>query len=223
MGQNAEQGILAEIDLSAELTPQQAEWIYQQGKEAVVFVLLALSKQKQTNLPAMIAADPSTPSAQKPVFAKPNVSEKKRHKKPGRKDGHKGSRRELPTRIDRTVEHRVMCCPDCGCADLQRRATRRERFIEDVPEDSRVETVRHVIYRDFCPGCRKMVEPVLTEALPNSSIGNGILVLSAWLHFALGATISQILAVFNSPSVHDVGRRPCADVASVVCYPVGVV
>jgi hypothetical protein len=38
---------------------------------------------------------------------------------------------------------------------------------------------------------------VVTEALPNSSIGNGLLVLSAWLHFALGATLSQILAVFN--------------------------
>ena len=32
---------------------------------------------------------------------------------------------------------------------------------------------------------------------PMSSIGNGILVLSAWLHYSLGNTISQILAVFN--------------------------
>ena len=38
---------------------------------------------------------------------------------------------------------------------------------------------------------------MITEALPKSSIGNGILVLSAWLHYALGNTISQILAVFN--------------------------
>jgi len=48
---------------------------------------------------------------------------------------------------------------------------------------------------------------VITEALPNSSIGNGLLVLSAWLHFALAATISQILACLFSPSVQDVGRR----------------
>ena len=94
---NTEQNIVAQIDFSAGLTPQQAEWIYQQGKETVVFALLALSKlaaeQKQTNLPAAIAADPSMPSAQKPVFTKPNVSKKKRRKKPGRKDGHKGCRR----------------------------------------------------------------------------------------------------------------------------------
>jgi transposase len=201
MSLNTEQNILAGIDFSAGLTEQQAKQIYQQGEAAVVFVLLALSKlaseQKPTNLPAAIAADPSTPSAQKPVFTKPNVSEKKRRKKPGRKDGHIGSRRELPTRIDRTVEHRAKRCPDCGSTDLQRRNTKRERFIEDVPEGARVETVKHVIHRDWCPKCKKMVEPIITEALPNSTIGNGLLVLSAWLHFALGATISQILAVFN--------------------------
>jgi len=38
---------------------------------------------------------------------------------------------------------------------------------------------------------------VITEALPKSSIGNSILILSAWLHFSLGNTISQILEVFN--------------------------
>jgi transposase len=198
---NTGQNILADIDFSAEITKQQAEQIYQQGEAAVVFVILALSKlaaeQKLTNLPAAIASDPSTPSAQKPVFTKPNVAEKKRRKKPGRKDGHEGSRRELPTRIDKTVEHRAKCCPDCGCTELQRRSTKRKRFIEDVPEDTRVETTEHQICRDWCPKCEKIVEPVVTEALPNSSIGNGLLVLSAWLHFALAATISQILAVFN--------------------------
>ena len=192
---------MADIDLATGLTEQQARQIYQQGEAAVVFVLLALSKraaeQKPANLPAAIAADPSTPSALKPVFTKPNINEKRRRKKPGRKDGHEGCRKELPTRIDRSVEHRATCCPDCGCPDLQRRNTRRTRVIEDIPEDSRVETVEHTIYRDWCPKCKKIVEPVIPEALPNSSIGNGLLVLSAWLHFALGATISQILAVFN--------------------------
>ena len=198
---NAGQNILADIDLSSGLTKQQAEQIYAQGKEAVVFVLLALAKlateQKPTNLSAAIAADPSTPSAQKPVFAKSNVSEKKRKKMPGRKDGHAGSRRALPTRIDRTVEHRAHCCPDCGCTELQRRSSKRTRTIEDIPDGIRVETTEHDIYRDWCPTCEKIVEPVITEALPKSTIGNGLLALSAWLHFALGATISQILSVFN--------------------------
>lgn len=196
---NVEQNVAAQIDFSAELTEQQAEWIYQQGKDAVVFALLRQSQMltEKNNLPAAIAADPSTPSAQKPVFAKPNVSEKKRNKKPGRKNGHQGSRRETPTRIDKTVEHRAQSCPHCGCTDLQRRNVKRKRTIEDVSKDTRVETTEHEICRDFCPKCKKIVEPVITDALPNSSIGNGILVLSAWLHFAVGITISQILSVFN--------------------------
>ncbi|MCX5643861.1 MAG: transposase [Phycisphaerae bacterium] len=37
----------------------------------------------------------------------------------------------------------------------------------------------------------------MPEALPNATIGNRLLGMSAWLHYALGNTISQILSVFN--------------------------
>ena len=200
MKRNTEHPVPVRLPLGPDLTQQQAEAIYEQGKEAVVFALLELAKlaaeQRSLNLPAVIAADPSTPSAQKPVFTKPNQSIGKRGKRPGRKKGHAGVRRGRPEQIDRTVEHRADCCPDCG-GPLKRCSHTRDRYIEDVPVEVRVETVRHVIHRDWCPSCRKAVEPVITEALPNGSIGNGILVLSAWLHYALGNTISQILSVFN--------------------------
>jgi len=64
---SAEQNILAGIDLVAGLTKQQAEQIYDQGKEAVVFALLKQVQMlaEKNNLPAVIAADPSTPSVQK--------------------------------------------------------------------------------------------------------------------------------------------------------------
>jgi len=195
---NAEQNVAGNLPLGPRLTKQQAKAIYQLGEEAVIFALLKQAQMlaEKNNLPAAIASDPSTPSAQKPVFAKPNKKDKKRNKKPGRKKGHKGNRRGQPERIARTVEHRASCCPDCG-GPLKKCSGSRERFIEDIPGRVQVETVRHVIHRDWCPNCRKAVEPVITEALPKASIGNGILVLSAWLHFALGNTISQILEVFN--------------------------
>ena len=193
-----EQNVAGNFSFGPGLTKQQAEQIYEQGKEAVIFALLQQSQMlaERNNLPAAIAADPSTPSAQKPVFAKDNKSDSRRGKKPGRKKGHKGSRRQQPQRIDRTVEHQADRCPDCG-GELTRRSSKRKRIIEDIQQDASVETVEHIIGRDYCPDCDKIVEPVITEALPNSSIGNGILVLSAWLHYALGNTISQILAVFN--------------------------
>ncbi len=136
------------------------------------------------------------PQVRSRFFVKPNKTDKKRGKKFGRKKGHQGTRRNLPTQIDRTEEHRASCCPDCG-GELKKCSGTRERIIEDIPEDVRVETVKHVIHRDWCPNCRKAVEPIVTDALPKSSIGNGIVVLCAWLHFALGNTIAQILEVFN--------------------------
>jgi len=195
---STEQNVAHNSPFGPGLTKQQAKAIYEQGEEAVIFALLQQAQMlaERNNLPVAIAADPSTPSAQKPVFAKDNTPGKRRGKKPGRNKGHKGSRRQRPKKIDRTVEHQADCCPDCG-GELKRRLAKRRRIIEDIPEDVNVETVEHVIGRDYCPACDKIVEPVITEALPKSSIGNGILVLSAWLHYALGNTISQILAVFN--------------------------
>jgi transposase len=198
MKARTEQNVLDDLSFGPALTRQQAEQIYEQGKEAVIFALLQQLQMlaQRNNLPAAIAADPSTPSAQKPVFAKDNKAGKRRCKKPGREKGHKGSRRKQPKKIDHTVVHRADCCPDCG-GELKRRSSKRTRIIEDIPQDVSVEATEHIIHRDYCPGCAKIVEPVITEALPGASIGNGILVLSAWLHYSLGNTISQILAVFN--------------------------
>ncbi len=55
----------------------------------------------------------------------------------------------------------------------------------------------HVIHRDWCPHCKKLVEPVVPDALPRATLGNRTLVLSSWLHYGLGNTLSQIVEVFN--------------------------
>lgn len=197
---DAEQHNIDRITLGPELTEEQAKVIFALGEEAVVFALLKQSKmvaeQNTNKLSVGSPDDPSCPSGQKPVFTKPNKKDKQRGKKPGRKKGHQGSRRERPERIDRTEIHRADCCPDCG-GKLNKCSDSRDRIIEDIPENVRIEVVRHVIHRDWCPACRKKVEPIVTEALPKANIGNGIVVLCAWLHFALGNTISQILEVFN--------------------------
>jgi len=38
---------------------------------------------------------------------------------------------------------------------------------------------------------------VVTDALPNAELGNRVLVLSAWLHYGRGNTLSQIVEVFD--------------------------
>ncbi|MBN2578304.1 MAG: IS66 family transposase [Pirellulales bacterium] len=87
-------------------------------------------------------------------------------------------------------------CPDCG-TPLKKCHRVRTRRVEDIPENLKAEVTEHTIYRDWCPKCKKSVEPVVPDALPNSTLGNRVLVLTAWLHYALGNTLSQIIEVFN--------------------------
>ena len=189
--------VMTEMPLGAALTQEQARAIFAQGEDAVVFALLEMAQMLASQQAAQAGVShetPATPSGMKPVFQKPNLASR-RKKKPGRKAGHPGSRRPVPERIDQTVEHRAEICPECG-GPLCQCAETRTRYIEDIPVIQPVVT-EHVIHRDWCATCRKKVEPVVADALPNATLGNRVLVLGAWLHYALGNTLSQIVAVFN--------------------------
>jgi transposase len=182
------------FSLGPMLTEEQARAIFRQGEEAVVFALLQQSKTIAEIQQQLKGNSPSQPSGMTPAYEKPSA--KKRSKRQGRKKGHPGSHRPSPERIDRRMEHRLKRCPHCGT--LVKKCNRsRTRYIEDIPEDLKAEVTEHTIHRDWCPKCKKGVEPVVTDALPNSTLGNRVLVLTAWLHYALGNTLSQIIEVFN--------------------------
>jgi len=129
-----------------------------------------------------------------PVYTKPTTPT--RRKRPGRKDGHTGAWRSVPEHADETQEHRLPCCPHCR-GELQRCQQVRRRYIEDIPADIRPVVTEHVIHRDWCPRCRKHVEPVVPDALPHATLGNRTLAMTSWLHYGLGNTLSQIVDVFN--------------------------
>jgi transposase len=184
-----------DVALGPNLTPEEAERIYALGREAVIFALLEQAKmlrERQAAMPADLT--PATPSGQTPTYQKPPA--KKRRKKPGRRKGQPGTRRAAPEHFDETREHRAAACPDCGGA-LNRCAETRQRFVEDIPEDLRPKVTRHVIHRDWCPACKKHVEGKVPDALPKAQLGNRTLVLSAWLHYGLGTTTSQIVEVLG--------------------------
>ena len=189
-------GSLLDVLRQGTLTEEQARTIYQQGREAVIFALLELSKQLAEQRAAGAAQShqtPSTPSGMKPPYLKPPG--KRRKRPPGAKPGHRGARRPPPAHIDHRQEHRADRCPECG-GRLQRCKETRTRYTEDIP-DIQPEVTEHVIHRDWCPKCQKQVEPPVAEALPGATLGNHVLALSAWLHYALGNTLSQIVEVFN--------------------------
>ena len=73
----------------------------------------------------------------------------------------------------------------------------RTRYTEDIPSGIQPVVTEHTIHRDWCPKCKKQVEPRVPDALPGGQIGNRTLAMSAWLHYGLGNTLSQIIEVFN--------------------------
>jgi transposase len=181
--------------LGPQLTEEQARLIYEQGADAVVFALLSLAKQlAEKQVVVSTAPDPSAPSGQSPPYVKPTT--KGRAKPKGAKPGHPGHRRPTPPRVDRRVEHTLSACPRCH-GPVRACRSARTRIIEDIPADITPVVTEHTIPRYWCPKCRDPVEPVVPDALPGSTIGLRVVVLSAWLHYLLGTTLAQILDVFN--------------------------
>ena len=183
---------IVEAILNGTCSEKQSLQLFSLGLEAVKLATLAATKhiadlKDQT-------PHPSTPSGQIPVYKKPN--QKKRKTKRGAKPGHPAARRKQPERIDRQEEHRCPECPDCG-GPLQRYQQKRTRLIEDIPEGIQTEITEHTIHRDYCPQCKKHVEPVVPDALPKASLGHRFVCFTAWLHYGLGVTIANIIAIMG--------------------------
>jgi hypothetical protein len=79
---------------------------------------------------------------------------------------------------------------------LGKATRRRKRIIEDIPEVE-PESTEHEIEGYWCKTCKKIVEPVVADALPKAAIGHRAVALTAWLHYGVGNTLSQILNVYN--------------------------
>jgi transposase len=175
------------------LSQEQAEALPRLGPEAVTLFALAMARHIAALQPSVIS--PATPSGMIPAHEKPAT--KRRRKKPGAKEGHAGSRRKTPATIDAKVEHRLDRCPCCG-GELQRCKRTRQRIIEDIPEQITPVVTEHTIHRDYCPGCKKHVEPVVPDAMPNATLGHHVIALSSWFHYGLGITIGQVRDILAS-------------------------
>jgi hypothetical protein len=196
-------GALIDAAVRGELTTAQVLRLCKDNPEVITLALLAAG-QRIAEQDARITElegngrgthpSPSTPSGMVPVYAKPNAP--KRHKKPGAKEGHPGHRRKAPTRIDKRETHRLKRCPCCG-GPLQRCERKRTRTIEDIPEEIQPVVTEHTIHRDYCPKCKKDVEPVVADAMPGATLGNHVIALTSWFHYGLGITIDQVVDILG--------------------------
>ena len=187
---------LIRLALRGVLTQTQARRLADENPEILALALLAASKRiaELQGLSQAQGLSPSTPSGMVPIYTKPNTP--KRRKKPGARKGHPGHRRETPERIDERKTHRLKHCPCCG-GHLQRCQRSRTRIIEDIPEEIHPVVTEHTIWRDYCPKCKKHVEPVVPDALPHATIGHHLTALTSWLHYGLGVTIDQIVDILG--------------------------
>jgi hypothetical protein len=197
IGKDAQTRALVLAALEGQLSDQQAQQLAALDEALLKLVLLAAA-QRIAELKARLAGpapiDPATPSGQRPVYTKPTAptaSGRRKAKPPGAKPGHAGHRRQKPTQVDRREEHRLDCCPKCG-GELQRCKHTRTRTVEDLLKDLRAEVVEHTIHRDYCPHCKKHVEPVVGDALPKAELGHRVVSLTGWLHYGLGLSIAQV-------------------------------
>ncbi|MBC8205407.1 MAG: IS66 family transposase zinc-finger binding domain-containing protein [FCB group bacterium] len=133
-------------------------------EQAIQTILELVNKENGAEL------DPSplTPSGAIPVYKKPN-NKKKRRKKARPQEGHPSKSRKVPDHIDEYKEHVLEACPHCG-SPVKKPSTTRKRYIEDIPQIEPVVT-EHTIRGYWCSTCKKTVEPVVSEAMPNDNIG----------------------------------------------------
>ncbi len=185
--------------LEQPLTREQAERIAKGDPERTVLLLMELSTEV-ARLRAQTAQEANAPSSSVPAYAKQTTASRRKGCKRGAKPGHAGHNRPNPPRIDRTEEHPLHNCPDCGCSvsPCKSSSSRRTRVIEDIPAGIQSEVVEHVIQGCYCPRCKKIVEPKVPDALPGSRLGHRVCIFAAWLHFGLGLSTSQILQVLNA-------------------------
>jgi hypothetical protein len=203
-GKDTEVAAIISAALEGTLTEQHVDQLAAIDPDLVKLALLATAKhiaeQKATiaKLKAKLEGPPihpSTPSGQRPVYTKPTAP--KRKGKPGARKGHKPARRPKPERIDRTEVHHLESCPNCGCQEIIQGKRRRTRVIEDILEDLRTAVTEHTMCSAYCPVCKKYVEPVVPDALPKASLGHRLVAFTCWLHYGLGVTLAQIVAILG--------------------------
>lgn len=179
------------------MTRDEAIAILNLKREEAIGRILALAEKAEKYDRLVGQVSPTTPSGMTPVYLKP--PHKRRKKPPGRRKGHQGGARPRPTRIDQYEEHTLDHCPECQ-TPLGESVDTYRRYVEDLPPVQPTVT-EHTIHRYWCPRCKKIVSPSVTEALPNAMIGLRLVIFTAWLHYLVGVSVGNIVktvSVFSS-------------------------
>jgi transposase len=176
------------------MTRDEASAILDMERNRAVEVILLLAEKAERYDREHPEASPTTPSSMIPVYLKQVCG--KRRKSPGRKEGHPGVSRRSPEHIDHHEEHALRSCLTCQ-TPLGEPVKTYYRVIEDIPE-VKPEVTEHAVHGYWCRTCRKIVYPTVSQALPNAMIGLRLIVFTAWLHYAVGVSVSNLVRMISA-------------------------
>ncbi len=129
----------------------------------------------------------------KPSFVKEDV--RSYHHKSGQKDGHEGTSRETPEKIDEVKKWDIKECPDCG-TKLSRIQRKRKRYITDIEVKTR--NTENIICGRYCSNCDKIVEAKVTDALPNARFGLKLMLLILALKLDSRVPSNKIVSILDT-------------------------
>ena len=134
-----------------------------------------------------------TKEKSKPSFVKEDV--KSYHHKSGQKEGHEGVSRETPEKIDEVKKWDVKECPDCG-TKLSKIQRKRRRYITDI--EIKTKNTENIIYGRYCKTCDKIIEPKITDALPNARFGLKLMLLILALKLDSRVPSNKIVSILDT-------------------------
>jgi transposase len=102
------------------------------------------------------------------IGAKADTGRSRRHKKPGRRQGHEGASRSRPERTDETIELDQSTCPRCGDVLSSEPTDSYTRVVEDVVP-ARAVTTEYVVRRRYCRRCGRQVSPPIPNVIEGGS------------------------------------------------------
>jgi transposase len=175
------------------MTREEALAILKKEQEEAIKAILVLAAKAEKYDQLFGPPEPTAPSGMTPSYQKEN--HRGRKKKPGRKKGHAGVGRPGPKQISTRKEHCLSNCPHCGIG-LNKPIRSYQRIIEDISV-AEPEVTEHTVNGYWCPRCQKIVKPAVTDALPNSRLGLRLVVLTAWLHYAVGVSVNNLVRTLS--------------------------
>jgi transposase len=171
------------------VTRDEAAAILDIPREQAIDAIMALAQKAEKFDQLCASVSPTCPSGMTPVYLKKQA--KKRRKKPGQKKGHPGVGRKRPEKVDHYRVHSLDNCPQCH-SPLRQAIKNYKRYTVDIPPVE-PKVTEHTVYGYWCPHCKKTVYPKISDAMPNSTLGLSMLIMTAWLHYWVGMSVRNVV------------------------------